>query len=367
MKNIFSELRRRRVIQVAVAYIVIGWALIEAAATLFPMFGAPAWMPQAFAIVIVLGFPVAVILAWAIQITPDGVVLEGNDGRTLPEQGKIQFATSRDGVRIAYALSGHGAPIVKAAHWLTNLELDWQSPVWRHWLANLSDGYQLLRYDGRGCGLSDRNPQVIDFDAMIGDLECVIDAAGLERFVLLGSSQGGPVSIAYAVKHPQRVRALILYGSYAQGWAVRCKGEELDTARAMVDLVRLGWGQDNPAFRQMFCSLMIPQSNQEQRDAFDLITRESATPGMAARILNAIGEMDVKDLLPELELPVLVLHARGDARFPHELGHELASCIPGAEFRTLEGNNHIILEDEPAFRQFRSAVREFLERQPGAD
>lgn len=321
-------------------------------------------MPRVFTIIVILGFPIAVVLAWAIQITPDGIVVEGHQKPAVPEQGKVQFATSDDGVRIAYALSGDGPPIVKAAHWLTNLELDWQSAVWRHWLANLSDGYQLLRYDGRGCGLSERSPQNIDFEGMINDLECVVDAAGFEQFPLFGSSQGGPVSIAYAVRHPERVSALILYGSYAQGWAVRCSGEELDRARAMVDLVRLGWGQDNPAFRQMFGSLIIPQANEEERDAFDLITRESATPAIAARILTAIGDMDVKPLLPELNLPVLVLHARGDARFPHELGHELASCIPGAEFQTLEGKNHIILEGEPAFGQFRSVIRNFLERHP---
>jgi pimeloyl-ACP methyl ester carboxylesterase len=367
MKKFFSELKRRRVIRMSIAYIIVGWALIEAGATLFPMFEAPAWMPRAFTIIVFLGFPIAIILAWAIQITPEGIVVEGHDKAVVPEQGKIQFVSSGDGTRIAYALSGAGPPIVKTAHWLTNLELDWQSPVWRHWLTNLSDGYQLLRYDGRGCGLSDRSPQNIDFEAMVSDLECVVDAAGFEQFALFGSSQGGPVSITYAVRHPERVSALILYGSYAQGWAVRCTGDALDTARAMVDLVRLGWGQDNPAFRQMFGSLFLPEANQEQRDAFDLMTRESATPDIAARILTTLGDIDVKDILPELKLPVLVLHGRGDARFPHELGHELASCIPGAEFRTLEGCNHIILENEPAFGQFRSAVREFLERHPSKD
>lgn len=362
MKKFFKELKRRRVIQISLAYVVIGWALIEAGATLFPMFDAPTWIPRVFTIAVVLGLPVAMLLAWAIQLTPEGIVVERRHATTLPEQGKIQFATSGDGTRIAYALSGSGPPIVKAAHWLTNLELDWQNCIWRHWLANLSDGYQLLRYDGRGCGLSERLPGRIDLETMVSDLECVVDAACFERFVLLGSSQGGPVSITYATRHPQRVSAMILYGSYAQGWAVRCSGEELETSRAMVDLVRLGWGQDNPAFRQMFASLMIPQANREQREAFDLITKESATPDVAARLLAAIGDMDVRDLLPKLKIPVLVLHARGDARFPHELGHELASGIPGAEFRTLEGCNHILMEDEPAFQQFKSAVREFLGR-----
>jgi pimeloyl-ACP methyl ester carboxylesterase len=362
MKKFFSELRRRRVIQVSLAYIIIGWALIEAAATLFPMFEAPEWMPRAFTMIVALGFPIAVILAWAVQVTPHGIVVEARDGAA--EQGKIHFVTSFDGAQIAYALCGNGPPIVKAAHWLTDLELDWQTPVWRHWLTSLSDGMQLLRYDERGCGLSDRDVEDISLDAMVNDLECVIDAAGFERFALLGSSQGGPVSIAYAVRHPQKVRALILYGSYAQGLALNATDEELKRREATLELVRLGWGDDNPAYVQMFGSQFIPDANDEQRQAFQEMARESATPEMAARLLISFGDLDVSGLLTQLSMPVLVLHARDDARIPHERGRKLASGIPGAEFRTLEGRNHIILEHEPAFEQFNSAIREFLDRHP---
>ena len=280
------------------------------------------------------------------------------------KQGKIRFVTARDGVRFAYALTGEGPPLVKAAHWLTNLDLDWQSVIWRHWLSSLSDAHQLLRYDQRGCGLSDRDPDDLGLDAMVSDLECVVDAVGFGKFALLGASQGGPVSISYTVKHPEKVSALILYGSYSQGWARRGDPEEVESARAMMELVRFGWGQDNPAFRQMFGSLFIPDANEEQRQAFDYIQRESATAELAARLIGAFGEVDVSDLLPQLSVPVLVLHARGDARIPHKLGRALASGIPNAEFQSLDSNNHIIMEHEPAFRMLTSAIRDFLQRHP---
>lgn len=278
------------------------------------------------------------------------------------KQGKIRFVTARDGVRFAYALTGEGPPLVKAAHWLTNLDLDWQSVIWRHWLSHLSDGHQLLRYDQRGCGLSDRNPNDLSLDAMVADLECVVDAAGFQKFALLGASQGGPVTISYTVKHPERVKALILYGSYAQGWAQRGDPAVVASGRAMIELVRFGWGQDNPAFRQMFSSLLIPDANEEQRVAFDYMQRESATPELAARLMDSLSEVDVSDLLPQLSVPVLVLHARGDSRIPHELGRALASEIPNAEFQSLASKNHLILEHEPAFLKLMSAIKDFLQR-----
>lgn len=298
------------------------------------------------------------------KVAPENVVMEGESESPPFKQGKIRFVTARDGVRFAYALTGEGPPLVKAAHWLTNLDLDWQSVIWRHWLSSLSDGHQLLRYDQRGCGLSDRDPDDLGLDAMVSDLECVVDTVGFGKFALLGASQGGPVSISYTVKHPEKVSALILYGSYSQGWARRGDPEEVESGRAMMELVRFGWGQDNPAFRQMFGSLFIPDANEEQREAFDYIQRESATAELAARLIGALGEVDVSDLLTQLSVPVLVLHARGDARIPHKLGRSLASGIPNAEFQSLDSNNHIIMEHEPAFRMLTSAIRDFLQRHP---
>lgn len=358
--QLIQELKRRRVFKIAIAYILVGWALIEAAATLFPMFESPAWMPQAFTIIVFLGFPIAILLSWAVQVTDKGLVI---DRSTIePEEGKIRFVTAPDGVRLAYVLSGTGPPLVKTAHWLTHLEEDWGSPIWHHWLSFLADGRQLLRYDERGCGLSDRNTDDLSVDAFVMDLETVVDAVGLQRFPILGSSQGGPVSIAYAVKHPERVSALIIYGSFARGWTMRGDAQIVEQERAMVDLVRTGWGRENPAFRQMFASLFVPEADAEQFQSFVDMASVSTSPDTAADLLKSFGQMDVRDLLPQVRVPTLVIHARGDARIPASNGREIASGIPGAEFVTLEGNNHIILEAEPAFGEFKTVVNQFLER-----
>ncbi|HIG43857.1 MAG TPA: alpha/beta hydrolase [Gammaproteobacteria bacterium] len=290
--------------------------------------------------------------------------MEEKSGSQSFKQGKIHFVTARDGMRLAYAVTGEGPALVKAAHWLTSLDLDWQSVIFRHLLSSLSDGRQLLRYDQRGCGLSDRDPKDLSLDAMVSDLECIVDTAGFQRFALFGPSQGGPVSISYTVKHPERVSALILYGSYAQGFARRGDPEVATSGQAMIELVRLGWGKDNPAFRQMFGSLFIPDANEEHRKAFDYIQRESATAELAARLMGALSEIDVSDLLPQLSVPVLVLHSRADARIPYELGRALASGIPNAEFQSLDSSNHIMMENDPAFPGLVSAITDFLQRHP---
>lgn len=362
--SLWRELKRRRVVQVAIGYIVIGWALIEGAATLFPMFDAPAWVPRSVTILILLGFPIAVLMAWALQITPEGIVSEAKRSAAskAADPGAARFVTAPDGVQLAYAISGEGPPMIKTAHWLTHLELDWHSPVWGHWIRALGEGHQMLRYDQRGNGLSDRNPDDLSLDAMVGDLETIVEASGFERFSLVGNSQGGPVSIVYAVRHPERVKAMVIYGSYAKGWSMRSDEELVARERAMVDLVRVGWGQDNPAFRQMFQSLFIPDASEEQAESFDAITRATASPEVAARLLGHLGEIDVMEYLPQVRVPTLVLHVRDDARIPYSQGRLLASQIPDAELVTLEGRNHILLEHEPAFRHCTKAIQDFLAR-----
>jgi len=363
--SLFEKLRQRRVFQVGVAYVVIGWAMIEAASTLLPMFGAPDWAPRAFTIVVMLGFPLAVALAWILQVTPEDVVVDRGtppDGLAAEGRGQLRFVSAPDGTRIAYAMSGRGPTMVKTAHWLTHLEQDWDSPLWRHWLAALAEGRQLLRYDERGCGLSDRNVEDLSVDAFVSDLEAVTDAAGCQRFALFGASQGGPVSVAYAVRHPERVSALILYGSYARGWANRSDPEAIIRETAMVDLMRTGWGQDNPAFRQVFASLFVPEADAEQLRSFDRIARDSATPEMAARLIRSFGSIDVRELLPQVRVPTLVIHCRNDERIPLSNGRELATKIPNAELVVLDSRNHILLGQDPAFPEFRRALNSFLAR-----
>jgi len=291
---------------------------------------------------------------------------EDPDGRATSEpwpaghdEQEIRFCTSSDGVSIAYATVGEGPPLVKAANWLNHLEFDWQSPIWRHVFAGLSRDHQLVRYDERGNGLSDWQVDDISFDAFVRDLEAVVDAAGLERFALLGISQGCAVSIAYAVRHPERVSQLVLYGGYALGWAKR-DPQDKEQGDAMIALIRQGWGQDNPAFRQMFTSRMIPGATAEQMQWFNELQRMTTSPEIAARLRLAMGEIDVMSLLPQVAAPTLVLHAREDAAAPFDGGRKMAAMIPGARFVPLESANHLLLENEPAWPRFLAEVRSFL-------
>lgn len=275
-------------------------------------------------------------------------------------QQKVQFCTASDGVRIAYALAGQGLPLVKAANWLNHLEYDWQSPVWSHLLHALAAEYQLIRYDERGNGLSDWDVADISFEAFVRDLESVVDAAGLKRFALLGISQGCAVSIAYAVRHPERVSHLVLYGGYARGRRMRGSSVETETAHATLTLMRLGWGHENPAFRHIFTSLFIPGGTVEQMKWFDDLQRVTTSAENAVRIREAMNKIDISDLLEQVTVPTLVVHCQDDAVVPFEEGRRMAAGISGARFLALEGCNHLILPGEPAGSRFLDAIRAFV-------
>ena len=217
---------------------------------------------------------------------------------------EIQFCQTRDGVQLAYARTGNGPPLVKTGNWMTHLEFDFESPIWRHLYHELSRDHTLIRYDARGNGLSDRNVEEVSFEQFVDDLEVVVDAAGLKRFALLGISQGCAVSIAYAVRHPERVTHLILFGGYAVGWAKRARSAaEKEQAAAMLTLMRLGWGQENPAFRQLFTSQFIPGGTKAQADWFNELQRISTSPEDAVRNLIANGDTDVSSLLNQVSVP----------------------------------------------------------------
>jgi len=274
---------------------------------------------------------------------------------------QIRFAAAQDGVRIAFAALGQGPTTLRAAHFLTHLDFDLNSPVWSPWLSALSQGRRLVRYDGRGCGLSDPSGAPLGMDAWLADLECVADAAGAERFALLGCSQGAAVAIAYAVRHPERVNALVLLGGYARGLLRRpITDAQRKEAKLLLDLVEVGWGRDNPAFRQLFTSLYIPGGTQAQMQWFNELERLSCSPAHAARTLAAFGQIDVSELAGQLACPTLVLHARGDARVPFDEGRRLAGLIPGARFVPLESSNHVLLEGEPAFAHGFGEIAAFL-------
>ncbi len=273
----------------------------------------------------------------------------------LPQQ-EVHFCTASDGVRIAYASAGQGVPLVKAANWLNHLEYDWHSPIWSHLLHALAAECQLIRYDERGNGLSDWDVDDISFEAFVRDLETVVDAAGLKRFSLFGISQGAAVSIAYAVRHPERVERLILYGGFARG-RTRRNPEQAETLQA---LIRQGWGSENPAFRQFFTSLFVPDGNPEQMQWFNDLQRITTSPDNAVRIMQATGQVDISDLLPRVRVPTLVLHAQNDAAVPFDEGRRLAAGIPGARFVTLESRNHLIVEKEPAWTRLLEEIAAFL-------
>ena len=273
---------------------------------------------------------------------------------------ELRYCTTGDNVRLAYAISGSGPPLVKASNWLTHLDFEWGSPIWRHWYGELSRHHRLIRYDERGNGMSERDVDYGSFDRWVHDLETVVDAAGLDRFPLLGISRGGSIAIAYAAKHPERVTHLVLHGAFAAG--VNCTGtpDEIEAHRALASLLRLGWGLNNPAFCKTFTSRFVPESTPEHERWFDEMQRVSTSPENAARLLERGANIDVRHLLSQLTVPTLVLHCDRDAAVPTEQGRALAACIPGARYVSLPSANHLMLEDEPAWAMFLEEIGLFL-------
>ena len=289
-------------------------------------------------------------------VTSTGKPAKRENSSSAPLQQEVHFCTASDKVRIAYAVAGQGPPLVKAANWLNHLEYDWQSPIWSELLHELAASHRLVRYDERGNGLSDWDVDDISFEAFVRDLESVVDAAGLDRFALLGISQGCAVSIVYAIRHPERVSHLALYGGFARGRARR----DPEHARTLLSLVKQGWGQENPAFRQFFTSLFFPEGTPEQMQWFNDLQRITTSPENAVRIMEATGEIDISDLLPQVRVPTLVLHCRNDAAVVLDEGRRLAAGIPGAKFVALESRNHLVLESEPAWEKFIGEIKTFL-------
>ncbi|MEO9528873.1 alpha/beta fold hydrolase [Roseibium sp.] len=275
---------------------------------------------------------------------------------------KIGFCDVPDGTRIAHATIGTGPPILKAANWLTHLEFDWASPIWGQCFADIAGNRSFIRYDERGCGLSDWEVQDLSFEAFVEDLEAVADTLGLQRFPLIGISQGCAVSIEYAARHPDRVSGLILISGYAAGWRLLATPEEQARRDAVIKLTELGWGTDNPAYRHIFSQTFMPDAAPADLDWFDEFQRRSTSPANAARFQEAFGHIDVRDRLAHIDVPTIVFHSREDQRIPLELGQALAAGIPNAEFVPLDSRNHILVDREPALDVCTRKIRGFLKK-----
>jgi pimeloyl-ACP methyl ester carboxylesterase/DNA-binding winged helix-turn-helix (wHTH) protein len=275
---------------------------------------------------------------------------------------EIRFCLTNDGVSIAYAKTGSGYPLVKAANWLNHLDFEWDSPVWRHWLCELGKHHTYIRYDERGNGLSDWEVEDGSFEAWVHDLEAVVDAAGVEKFALMGISQGGPVAIAYAVRHPERVSHLILFGAYSCGRGHRGLGEkELEARQALKTLMRMDWGRSNPAFSQLFTDRFLPENaTPEHQRWFNDLQRMTATGENAARIMDECDNTDVRDLLSSVAVPTAVFHSERDKVVPIKEGRFLAAEIPNAKFVSLPSANHLLLEEEPAWGKFLEELGAFM-------
>jgi pimeloyl-ACP methyl ester carboxylesterase/DNA-binding CsgD family transcriptional regulator len=280
----------------------------------------------------------------------------------LPLRPEIRFCTAPDGVKLAVASYGSGAPLVRAATWLTHVEHDATNPLTRHWCEELNRANRYIVYDGRGCGLSGRGPRDVSPEAWLSDLETVVDAMGLDRFPLLGISMGAPIAVAYAAKHPDRVSRLLLLGGFHRSYfsSKNPHPRVLEEADVLLKSARLGWGTGSAALRQVFVAKLIGEATEAQRRAFDEQQRVTASPEMAEAYLRAMFALDVKDVAPRVTCPTLVFHSRGDQLIFFDQGRKLAASIPGARFVPLESKNHLPFADEPAWHTFVAEARPFL-------
>ena len=276
----------------------------------------------------------------------------------------IRFTHSADGTRIGYASFGEGYPVVRAAHWFTDIEYDWQTPIFRAWFDAFRTRYRYFRYDSRGTGLSERGDVALSLEHFVADLEAVVDSAGLEKFALWGASSGGAVSIRYAARHPERVSHLVLLGAYCRGSMRRNPtAAQIEALQAQAKLIELGWGQENEAFLQLFTSQIFPNASPEQQHSFNELQRRSCPADHAARLVRTYYDFDASHFLGEVVCPTLVLHSRGDVRAPFEReGLFIASNIPNARFVALDSKAHSPVPGEPAYDRIFEETDAFLPR-----
>ncbi len=287
-----------------------------------------------------------------------------SDRSTCSQQ--VRFCDSSDGTRIAFATAGSGPPLVRAAHWLSHLDHERHCPLWGPWVSLLSQRHKLIRYDGRGCGLSDRDAADFSLDRCVEDLEAVVEAYSIGRFALFGATIGAITALAYAERHPERVSHLVIVGGFAVGRASRDPPELVEETALELKAIELGWGNDNPAFRQFSTSLLIPDATADQARSLNELMRIASSPETAIRRLRPFHHLDLRDIATKIRCPTLVFHSRGDARIPFEKGRTLAALIPGARFVPLESRNHWLVNTERAWPRLVSELDSFLPAPPRA-
>lgn len=276
---------------------------------------------------------------------------------------RIAFTLSADETQIAYALSGEGPPIVRAGTWLTHIQHDWDSPIWSHWFRLMSHNHTLVRYDPRGCGLSQRETSDISLDRWVDDLEAVVDKLGLDTFPLFGMSQGAAVAILYCLRHPERVSQLVLYAPLVTGWAGSKTPKALRWS-AMENLVESGWGEENLAFSSMFSQLFIPGATPEHIRWYANTQQKSTSKSSAKRIMKAMSEIRLFSRLEELNVPTLVVQVAGDQVISADSAKGITAKIPNCQFASIDSDNHILLEDEPGWSEFSQVFQRYF---PGGD
>lgn len=276
-----------------------------------------------------------------------------------PESQCIRFCRTRTGARIAYAVHGDGPPLVIAGCWLSHLQHDFTSPVWRHFVDYLGTIATVIRYDEPGFGLSEREVDDFGLDTRLDALESVVAAAGFDRFSLMGIAHGGPVAIAYAHRHPARVQRLAFYGSYAAELPDPTT-EQLAFAKVLDDMVRVGWGRADATFRRVFTSMMIPGGGEREMRWLDELQRLAVDADVLVRAREAGRAADTRHLLAGLSIPALVLHSRGDRLAPFDHAVDMATDLADARMVPLASANHIILEDEPAWTEMKTELAAFL-------
>jgi pimeloyl-ACP methyl ester carboxylesterase len=283
---------------------------------------------------------------------------------------QIRFCTSRDGTRIAYTMSGSGPPLAWIGHWTRHLKFDWDNPVWRPWLSLLTRHHSVVRYDWRGCGLSDRDDVEFSFGKYVDDFEAVVDAAGLKSFPVAAMAIGAAVAITYAVRHPERVSKLVLWGSQSSGWLIRGRSlRQTEEGDARLKMIELGWPNESSAYGQFFAKMHIPDASPVQVSSYNNLLRLTTSPTNVVKLIKTFWELDVRDIVRQVRCPTLVLHARQDAIIPFDEGRLVASLIPGARFVPLESRNHLLLDTEPAWQALTEAIDNFLpaaQAEPGA-